>query len=105
MGKGKKIAKGHTEKKETSRKKNNNKKTAASPKKTTKPSSSKGEDSITCRASPSLKGKKCEPPPKAQQEASSSESFSTGSDYVEFLLTYDKNKEFLCSSDSEVDSK
>ncbi|MCI62652.1 hypothetical protein A2U01_0083909, partial [Trifolium medium] len=64
-----------------------------------------GEGSRTCRASPSLKGKKCEPHPKAQQEASSSESFSTDSDYAEFLLTYDDNKESLCSSDSEVDSK
>ncbi|MCI70103.1 hypothetical protein A2U01_0091366 [Trifolium medium] len=70
-----------------------------------KPSSSKGEGSKTCRASPSLKGKKCESSPKAQQEASSSESFSTNSDYAEFLSTYDENKEFLCSSDSEVDSK
>ncbi|MCI52795.1 hypothetical protein A2U01_0074041, partial [Trifolium medium] len=69
-------------------------------KKTTKPSSSKGEGSRTCRASPSLKGKQCEPPPKAQQEASSSKSFSTDSDYAEFLLTYDENKEFLCSLDS-----
>ncbi|MCI77641.1 hypothetical protein A2U01_0098911, partial [Trifolium medium] len=41
----------------------------------------------------------------AQQEASSSESFSTDSDYAEFLMTYDENKEALCSSDSEVDSK
>ncbi|MCI20908.1 hypothetical protein A2U01_0042071, partial [Trifolium medium] len=88
MGKGKKIAKGTIEKKETSRKKNN-KKTAGSSKKTTKPSSSKGEGSRTCRASPSLEGKKCEPPPKAQPEVSSSESFSTDSDYAEFLLTYD----------------
>ncbi|MCI37333.1 hypothetical protein A2U01_0058557, partial [Trifolium medium] len=86
MGMGKKIAKGNTEKKEMSRRKNN-KKTAASSKKREKPSSSKGEGSRTCRASPPLKGKKGEPTPKAPQEASSSESFSTDSDYAEFLLT------------------
>ncbi|MCI30763.1 hypothetical protein A2U01_0051974, partial [Trifolium medium] len=63
MGKGKKISKGNTEKKETSGKKNN-KKTVVSSKKTAKPSSSKGESSRTCRAPPSLKGKQCEPPPK-----------------------------------------
>ncbi|MCI69361.1 hypothetical protein A2U01_0090623, partial [Trifolium medium] len=77
----------------------------ASSKKGTKPSSSKGERSRTCRASFSPKGKKAELPPKAQQAASSSESFSTDSDYAEFLLTYYENRETLCSSDSEVDSK
>ncbi|MCI67446.1 hypothetical protein A2U01_0088705, partial [Trifolium medium] len=64
-----------------------------------------GEGSRTCRASLPPKGKKDKPPPKAQQEASSSEYFSTDSDYAEFLLTYNENKETLCSSDSEVDSK
>ncbi|MCI74519.1 hypothetical protein A2U01_0095783, partial [Trifolium medium] len=49
-------------------------KTAASSKQAMKPSS-KGENSRTCRASPFLKGKQSQPPPKAQQEASSSESF------------------------------
>ncbi|MCI46112.1 hypothetical protein A2U01_0067352, partial [Trifolium medium] len=72
---------------------------------TAKPSSSKGEGSRTCRASLPQKGKKDKPSPKAQQEASSSESFSTDSDYAEFLLTYDENRETLCSSDSEVNSK
>ncbi|MCI01145.1 hypothetical protein A2U01_0022170, partial [Trifolium medium] len=63
MGKGKKASKGDPEKKETSIRKDN-KKTAASSKKRTKPSSSKGENSRTCRASLSSKGKKDELPPK-----------------------------------------
>ncbi|MCI02239.1 hypothetical protein A2U01_0023271, partial [Trifolium medium] len=90
MGKGKQISKGNPEKKETSKKKDN-KKIAASSKKATKPSSFKGEGSRTCRAPSSLKGKQSETPPKAQQETLSSESFSTDSDYAEFLLTYDEN--------------
>ncbi|MCI18788.1 hypothetical protein A2U01_0039943 [Trifolium medium] len=102
MGKGKKISKSNNEMKKTSGKKN--KKTAALSKGTTKPSS-KGENSRTCRASPSLKGEQSQPPPKDKQEVSSSESFGTDSDYAEFLLTYDENKEFLYSSDSEVNSK
>ncbi|MCI28072.1 hypothetical protein A2U01_0049272, partial [Trifolium medium] len=87
MGKGKKILK-NNEMKKTSEKKSKN--IAASSKQTTKPS--KGENSRTCRASPSLKEKQSQPPPKAQQEASSSESFGMDSDYAEFLLTYDENK-------------
>ncbi|MCI55014.1 hypothetical protein A2U01_0076264, partial [Trifolium medium] len=85
MGKGKKISKNNNEMNKTSEKKKE--KTAASSKQTMKPSS-KGKNSRTCRASP-LKGRQNQPPPKAQQEASSSESFGTDSDYAEFLLTYD----------------
>ncbi|MCI61714.1 hypothetical protein A2U01_0082971, partial [Trifolium medium] len=76
MGKGKKITKRNTEKKDESTKKNNQN-TVASSRKTTKPSSSKGEGSRTCRASLPPKGKKDKPSSKAQQEVSSSESFST----------------------------
>ncbi|MCI02811.1 hypothetical protein A2U01_0023845 [Trifolium medium] len=104
MGKGKRVSKGNSEKKETSVRKEN-KETTASSKKGTKPSSSKGENSRVCRVPLPSKGKKDKLSPKAQQEASSPESFSTDSDYAEFLLTYDENKETLCSSDSEVDSK
>ncbi|MCI55050.1 hypothetical protein A2U01_0076300, partial [Trifolium medium] len=73
MGMGKRIAKGNTEKKNVSTKKDNQK-AAASSKKTAKPSSSKGECLRTCRTSFPSKGKKDKPSPKAQQEASSSES-------------------------------
>ncbi|MCI06032.1 hypothetical protein A2U01_0027087 [Trifolium medium] len=100
MGKGKKISKNNNEIKKTSEEKD---KTAVSSKQAKKPS--KGESSRACRASLSLKGKQSQAPSKAQQEASFSESFGTDSDYAEFLLTYDENKEFLCSSDSEVNSK
>ncbi|MCI14346.1 hypothetical protein A2U01_0035476 [Trifolium medium] len=102
MGKGKKVSKNNNETKKTYEKKD--KDTAASLKRATKPSS-KGESSRTCRVSSSLRGKQSQPPPKAQQETSSSESFGTDSDYAEFLLTYDENREILCSSDSEVNSK
>ncbi|MCI44907.1 hypothetical protein A2U01_0066146, partial [Trifolium medium] len=87
MGKGKEISKGNTKKKDDSVKKSNQK-AAVSSRKTAKPSSSKGEGSRTCRVFLPPKGKKGKPSPKAQQEASSSESFSTDSDYAEFLLTY-----------------
>ncbi|MCI85254.1 hypothetical protein A2U01_0106533, partial [Trifolium medium] len=60
MGKGMRVAKGNTEKKDVSTKKNN-KTTAASSKKTTKSSSFMGEGSRTCRASLPPKGKKDEP--------------------------------------------
>ncbi|MCI44249.1 hypothetical protein A2U01_0065488, partial [Trifolium medium] len=75
MGKGKEIAKGNTEKKDDSTKKSKPK-PAASSRKTAKPSSSKGEGSRTCRASLPPNGKNDKPSPKAQQKASSSESFS-----------------------------
>ncbi|MCI43717.1 hypothetical protein A2U01_0064955, partial [Trifolium medium] len=94
MGKSKEIAKGVTKKKGNSPKKSNQK-PAASSRKTAKLSSSKGEGSRTCRASLPLKGKDDKLSTKAQQEASSSESFSTDSDYAEFLLTYDEDKETL----------
>ncbi|MCI76202.1 hypothetical protein A2U01_0097471, partial [Trifolium medium] len=60
MGKGKKAAKGNTEKKDGSIKKSNQK-TAASSRKAAKPSSSKSEGSRTCRASLPPKGKKDKP--------------------------------------------
>ncbi|MCI13613.1 hypothetical protein A2U01_0034732, partial [Trifolium medium] len=86
MGKGKEIAKGVTKKKDTSTKKSNHK-PAASSRKTAKSSSSKGEDSRTRRVSFPPKGKEDKLSTKVPPEASSSESFSTDSDYAEFLLT------------------